>query len=290
MTVQSSPEFTTDPFFGLDDQWIQTAPGEITHYHDLGKGLPLLFLHGSGSGVSAAANWWLNVPDLSQEFRTIAIDLVGFGQTRESAQTPFGMKGWTAHVLRVLNALNIEKIWLVGNSLGGWVSFQFALDYPERVAGIISMGTGGAPRTKALKSHAKPELSPDGIRQALLDFVVDQSLVEDELVQARFAAAIRPEAAERFKRVIEARDYDREHLPLDLEALSKFTGPVLLIHGREDRVIPLKRSYDLLEVLPNADLHVFSQCGHWSQVERAGEFNKVIASYLHAHAGNLSAS
>jgi len=283
MGTLTVPDFTTDPFFGLEDAWAETAPGELTHYHELGKGTPVVFLHGSGSGVSAAANWWLNLPELSRHCRTIAVDLLGFGQTVEAPGSEFGIKAWVEHVVRILDALGIEKTWLVGNSLGGWVAFQFAIDHPERLAGIISMGTGGAPRTKALASHARPKMTPDGIRQALLDFVVDPSLVTDELVNSRYAAASREGATDRFRAVVAARDIDRETLPLDMDVLSKLEIPVLLIHGREDKVIPMSRSLQLHEVIPNADLHLFSQCGHWSQVERAEDFNTVVASYLSTH-------
>lgn len=269
-------------YFGIESQWIDTAPGEVTHYHDLGEGTPVLFLHGSGAGVSAAANWWLNLSTLSESMRAIAVDLTGFGQTKEPLDAPFGIKAWVEHCIRLLDALGIEKTWLVGNSLGGWVAFQLALDYPERIAGIISMGTGGAKRTNALKSHARPELSVPGIRQALLDFVVDSHLVSDELVEARFQAATGEGANERFQRVIAARDIDRESLPLDFDKLAQLDISVLLIHGRQDKVIPLSRSLSLAEAIPSADLHVFSHCGHWSQVERAKDFNVLVGGYIRA--------
>ena len=281
--MDTLPAFSTDPFFGLEDRWLQTGPGELTHYHGAGEGVPVLFLHGSGSGVSAAANWWLNLPALSEHCRTIAVDLLGFGQTTAPEGTRYGIKAWVEHVVRILDALGIEKTWLVGNSLGGWIAFQFAIDHPERLAGIISMGTGGAPRTKALASHARPEVTPAGIRKALLDFVVDPSLVSDELVDARYAAAATEGATERFQAVIAARDADREQLPLDLGVLSGLEIPVLLVHGREDRVIPLDRSLQLAQAIPHADLHVFSQCGHWSQVERAADFNRLVSAYLSTH-------
>lgn len=280
MPLMTPPNFTTDQFFGLEDLWLQTGPDELTHYHEAGAGTPVVFLHGSGSGVSAAANWWLNLDQLSTSVRTIAIDLLGFGQTIEAPDSAFGIKAWVEHIVRVLDALGIEKTWLVGNSLGGWVAFQFAIDHPERLAGIISMGTGGAPRTKALASHARPTVTPEGIRQALLDFVVDPSLVSQELVDARYAASSKEGATKRFRRVIESRDSDREHLPLDFDVLAKLDIPVLLIHGREDKVIPMDRSLQLAKIIPNADMHVFSQCGHWSQVERSADFNAVVEAYL----------
>lgn len=277
------PDFRTPDFFGLEDAWLPTADGELTHLHEAGHGVPVVLLHGSGAGVSAAANWWLNVPELSREQHTLAIDLIGFGQTIEPENAAFGIRAWGEHVLRVLDAKGIDRTWLVGNSLGGWVAFQFALDHPDRVAGIVSMGTGGAPRTKALANHARPQITPEGIRKALEDFVVDHSLVSEQLVQERFRAASRPGAGERFSRVIAARDVDRSSLPLDLNALAELDVPVLLIHGREDSVIPLSRTLELGAVLPRADIHVFSNCGHWSQVEKAREFNGVVSQFLAQH-------
>ncbi|MCD9199825.1 alpha/beta fold hydrolase [Aeromicrobium wangtongii] len=274
------PDYATDEFFGLDDTWLETAPGEITHLHDLGTGDPILFLHGSGTGVTAAANWWLNLPSLAEHGRCIAIDSIGYGQTVVAPGTEYGIRAWVEHAVRVLDALGIEKTWIVGNSLGGWVAFQFAIEHPERLLGIVSMGTGGAKLTKALASHSNPQLTEEGIRRTLETFVVDTSLVTDELVSLRYRSALNDTASDRLAEVVAARDRDREALPLDMEALSRLDVPVLLIHGTQDVVIPVSRTWELLQVLPHADAHIFSQCGHWSQVERAEEFNRLIGAWL----------
>jgi len=282
MTIQI-PDYQTDAFFGLEDKWLETAEGELTHYHELGEGTPILFLHGSGTGVTAAANWWLNLPELSELGRCIAIDSIGYGQTVVAEDTKYGIKEWVRHAVRVLDALGIEKTWIVGNSLGGWLAFQFAIDFPERLLGIVSMGTGGAKLTGALKGHSNPVLTEEGIRKTLEMFVVDKSLVTDELVSLRYASALNDTASDRLQAVVEARDRDRYALPLDFDVLAKLDLPVLLIHGTQDAVIPVSRTWELLNVVPHADAHIFSQCGHWSQVERAGEFNQVIAQYLATH-------
>ncbi len=274
------PNYTTDEFFGLEDKWIETAEGELTHYHDLGEGTPILFLHGSGTGVTAAANWWLNLPQLSEHGRCIAIDSIGYGQTIAADDVEYGIKEWVRHAVRVLDALGIEKTWIVGNSLGGWLAFQFALDYPERLLGIVSMGTGGAKLTKALKGHSNPNLSEEGIRETLELFVVNKDLVTDDLVKLRYQSALNDTATDRLKEVVAARDRDRTELPLDFERLAKLDIPVLLIHGMQDHVIPVSRTWEILNTIPHADAHVFSQCGHWSQVERADEFNEVVSSYI----------
>lgn len=193
------------------------------------------------------------------------------------------------HAVRVLDALGIDKTWIVGNSLGGWLAFQFAIDFPERLLGIVSMGTGGAKLTGALKGHANPTLTAAGIRQTLELFVVDKSLVTDELVELRYQSALNDTASDRLAQVVAARDRDRIALPLDFEVLARLDIPVLLIHGVQDVVIPVSRTWELLNVVPNADAHIFSQCGHWSQVERADEFNEVIGRYLARHGAGLQA-
>lgn len=282
MSAAEIPDFQTDAFFGLEDRWIVTAPGELTHYHELGEGTPILFLHGSGTGVTAAANWWLNLPELSEFGRCVAIDSIGYGQTVVANGTAYGIREWVEHAIRVLDALEIEKTWIVGNSLGGWLAMQFAIDHPERLLGVVSMGTGGAQLTSALKGHSNPVLTEAGIRSTLEMFVVDKSLVTDELVSLRYQSALNDTASDRLAEVVAARDRDRSQLPLDLEVLAKLDLPVLLIHGTQDVVIPVSRTWELLNVIPNADAHVFSQCGHWSQVERATEFNRLITEYLRA--------
>lgn len=282
MSNLNTPDYRTDDFFGLEDKWLETAEGELTHYHDLGEGSPILFLHGSGTGVTAAANWWLNLPEISRHARCVAIDSIGYGQTVSAEGTEYGIKEWVRHAVRVLDALGIEKTWIVGNSLGGWLAFQFALDFPERLLGIVSMGTGGAKLTKALKGHANPTLTEEGIRDTLELFVVDKELVTDELVTLRYESALNDTASDRLGEVVAARDRDRDAVPLDFERLARLDVPVLLIHGMQDRVIPVSRTWELLNVIPHADAHIFSQCGHWSQVERAEEFNNLVVEWLSA--------
>ncbi len=276
-------DYKTDEFFGLDDLWVETAPGEYTHYHEMGSGTPILFLHGSGTGVTAAANWWLNLPDLAKRGRVIAIDSIGYGQTVVPDDVEYGIRQWVEHAVRVLDALGIEKTWIVGNSLGGWLALQFAIDYPERLLGVVSMGTGGAKLTGALKGHSNPVLTEEGIRNTLEMFVVDKSLVTDELVRVRYDSALNDTATDRLAQVVAARDRDRYDFPLDFDALSRLEVPVLLIHGMQDVVIPPSRTWDLMQVIPNADAYLFSQCGHWSQVERAKEFNDLVGNYLSTH-------
>jgi 2-hydroxymuconate-semialdehyde hydrolase len=276
-------DYCTDPFFQLDDVWLLTAEGETTHLHETGQGLPVVFLHGSGTGVSAAANWWLTLPAVGGSVRAIAPDLIGFGATITAPGTAYGIREWGDHVLRVLDALGIEDAWFVGNSLGGWIALQLAIDHPDRVRGVISMGTGGSAPTAAIRAHATPDTSFDGLRRSFEGFVTDPGLVADAMVSARQTIAEYEVSSGRLDRVIEARERDRAGLPLDNDALARLAIPVLLVHGLADHVIPPARTWELVNVIPTADAVVYQGCGHWSQIERAEAFSQLVVDFI---AGN----
>ena len=280
----SPPEFKTDKFFNLEDKWIQTTPNELTHYYDQGEGIPLLMLHGSGSGTSAAVTWWQNMPHLSQNYRTIAFDSIGYGETMTAADSTYGIKQWGDHTLRLMDALNIEKAWLIGSSLGGWTALQLALDHPERICGVVSIGTGGAKKTNKPKSvtgnKPKSALSAAHIRQDLQKNICNDDLVCDTLVNLRYQAALKEQAGGLRPNLLAARDRDRDQFALDFDALAKLTLPVLLIHGMNDKVVPLSRSLELLNVMPTADAHFYSQAGHWPHIGKADEFNALVSSYI----------
>jgi 2-hydroxymuconate-semialdehyde hydrolase len=258
---------------------MTTGLGESTYITDLGRGRPVVFLHGSGVGVSASANWSKNLPAVAKHSRAVAFDLLGFGQTTSGVDTPYGIDAWVGHVCRVLDALALERVVLVGNSLGGWVALQTAIEHPARVAGVVTMGTGHLEHewTDVLRAHGTPEYTLDGIRRIVLDFVVNPDVVTGELIEARYRAASLPGAPERYAAVIKARNASPT---MDEEALARLDIPAMVIHGRQDRVVPLQLAMRLFNLIKKADLHIIDGCGHWAQIERAGLFNALVADFM----------
>lgn len=281
MSALGTTNYRTPTFFGLEDCWAETGPGEVTHYHEAGSGIPVVLLHGSGTGVSAAANWWLTIPALSGSVRVIAPDLIGWGAGIQADDTPFGIREWGAHVLRLLDALGIEQAWLVGNSLGGWVALQLALDYPDRLLGIVSMGTGGAiVRSASINQHLDPDISTSGLKAAFGNFVTDSGLVLAEMITARQEVAEYEAETGRLGRVMDARERDRHALPLRPEDLATIDSPVLLVHGLQDKVIPASRTWELVGQIPGADAVLLNGCGHWSMIERPAAFTDVLLRFV----------
>jgi pimeloyl-ACP methyl ester carboxylesterase len=257
--------------------------GTSTHFHDAGEGMPVLLLHGSGPGVSAWANWQHAIPTLAQGARTLALDVVGFGHTERPADVRYSLRTWTDHVWGFLDALDVDRVSIIGNSLGGRIALQMAEDDQDRLDRLVLMGSPGVGMTvtdglKALRGY---EPSPDAMRDLLRTyFAVDPSLIGDELVEIRYAASAAPGAHEAYQLMFFHPDHAGGELAITEEQVRAVTRPTLLVHGREDRIVPLEVAWTMLGLLPDADLHVFSRCGHWTQIERAREFNEVVAQYL----------
>jgi pimeloyl-ACP methyl ester carboxylesterase len=180
-----------------------------------------------------------------------------------------------------MDALGIERASLVGNSLGGRISLALAEQHPDRVSRMVLMGSPGVGMTitEGLKALRAYEPSPENMRALLLDyFAVDRSIITDELVRIRYEASVETYDAYR------AMFFDPKHAGNDLgiteEQVRGIRTPSLLVHGREDKVVPPEVSWTMVNLLPDADLHVFARCGHWTQIERAAEFTELVAAFL----------
>jgi pimeloyl-ACP methyl ester carboxylesterase len=259
------------------------AGGIETSYLEAGAGDPVVMLHGSGPGVSAMANWQHNIGMLSQRFRVLAPDVVGFGATERPDDVVYSLRTWTDHIWAFLDAHGIEKTAIVGNSLGGRIALQMATDRPDRITKMVLMGTPGVGMTltdglAALRAY---EPSHDAMRDLLRNyFAVDPAMITDELVAIRYEASIADGAYEAYRTMFFDPRHTGSELGITEDEVRAIATPTLLVHGREDKVVSVRVSVTMLGLLPNADLHVFSACGHWTQIERADEFSALVANYL----------
>ena len=263
------------------------AAGIRTNYHDVGDGSPVLLIHGSGPGVSAWANWRLLLPELSRRARVIAPDMVGFGFTERPSGQRYDMDAWVAQALGLLDALGVERCDLVGNSFGGALALALAIRHPHRVRRLVLMGSVGVPFeiTPGLDAVWGYEPSLARMRELLDIFAWDRSLVNDELAQLRYAASIRPGFQESFSAMFPApRQRWVDAMASRESDIRVLPHQTLVVHGREDRVIPLSNSLTLASWIPRAQLHVYPQCGHWTQIEHASRFARLVADFL-AEAG-----
>tara|TARA_Y100000296_G_scaffold87400_1_gene133028 strand:- start:7062 stop:7892 length:831 start_codon:yes stop_codon:yes gene_type:complete len=257
--------------------------GIKTNLHDIGSGPSVMLIHGSGPGVTAWANWRLVMPELSKNYRVIAPDMLGFGFTERPTNTQCNVERWVNHAIGILDALDIEQCDLVGNSFGGGIALALAIRHPKRVRRLILMGSVGVPFTLTPGLDAVWGYSPSlTTMKGLLDiFAYDRSLVTDELAELRYEASIRPGFHEAFSTMFPApRQRWVDALASKEADIRAIQHETLIMHGREDQVIPLHTSQKLFEWIPKSQLHLFGQCGHWTQIEHAARFSTLVSDFL----------
>lgn len=266
------------------------------HYHEAGTSAgdrpPLVLLHGGGPGSSAWGNFGRNLRVLSRTFRTLAVDQPGFGRSDKPEVQGHYFRFAADALAGLLDTLELDKVHLVGNSLGGGTAVRFALTYPERVGRLALMGPGGLSLnlfspdpTEGIQRlydfAAPPGPSREKLEAFVRTMVHDQSLVTEELIDERFRAASDPAAlaamASMGASFMQPDTYEEGLLWREAHRLRH---QVLLMWGREDRVNPLDGAFAALKTIPKARLHVFPRCGHWAQLERFDEFNRLVADFL----------
>ena len=259
------------------------AGGIKTNYLEAGAGPPIVLIHGSGPGVSAYANWRLTLSALAPNFRMLAPDMVGFGFTERPADVEYGLRTWVDQLVAFLDALDLDRVSLVGNSFGGALALRVAVEHPERVDRLALVGSVGIsfPLTEGLDSVWGYQPSLEAMRRIMDLFAYDRSLVTDELAEVRYRASIEPGIQEAFASMFPTpRQQGIEDLTTPEDRIAALPHEALVIHGRDDRIIPVDNAYRLASLIEKSELHVFGRCGHWTQIEWREEFNALLARFL----------
>jgi pimeloyl-ACP methyl ester carboxylesterase len=260
------------------------ANGIRTNYLESGSGdETVVLVHGSGPGVTSYANWRLVLPELGKDFRCVAPDMVGFGYSDRPDDVEYSVQTWADQTLGVMDALGISKAHMIGNSFGGAIALRIATQHPERIDKLVLMGSMGVdfPITEGLDAVWGYRGTYEDMRRVMGFFAYDKKLTSDELAQVRYEGATQPGFQESFSAMFPSpRQRWVEAMSTPEEQISALPHRTLILHGREDKVIPLANSYKLLELLDNADLGVFSHCGHWSMIERTADFNRLVRDFF----------
>jgi 4,5:9,10-diseco-3-hydroxy-5,9,17-trioxoandrosta-1(10),2-diene-4-oate hydrolase len=258
---------------------------------DTGTGAPAVLLHGGGPGASGVSNYSRNIDALARNFRIIVPDMPGYGRSAKGVDRsdPFG---YLADSIRgLLDELGIEKAHLVGNSYGGSCALRLALDTPHRVEKLVLMGPGGVGTTRGLPTAGLKSLlayyggdgpSLDKLRTFIRSYLVfDGNDVPESLIGSRYAASIDSEVVANppLQRPSGLRTLWRMDFTRD-RRLTGLSTPTLVIWGRDDKVNKPSGAAMLAKRMPNADVLITANTGHWVQWERADLFNAVTTAFL----------
>ncbi|WP_370681447.1 alpha/beta fold hydrolase [Comamonas sp. GB3 AK4-5] len=263
------------------------------HYNDVGHGdQVVVMLHGSGPGASGWANFHRNIEPLVEAgWRVLLLDCPGWSKS-DSIVSTGSRSDLNARCLKaVLDQLGLTKVHIIGNSMGAHSAVGFALAHPTMVDKLILMGGGtGGPSsfvpmpTEGIKLIGALYRDPtvENLKRMMNVFVYDASSLTEELYQQRLANILaRRDHLENFVKSLQINprqfsDYSNR--------LSEIQAQTLVIWGRDDRFVPLDIGLRVIWGIPNAQMHIFNQCGHWAQWEHADRFNRMVQEFL-AHPG-----
>lgn len=273
-------------------KFVRINEGELDlliHYNDCGQGdETVVMLHGSGPGASGWANFNRNIEPLVEAgFRVILMDCPGWSKS-DSIVCEGSRSDLNATALKgLLDELDIEKVHILGNSMGGHSAVAFSLRYPQRVGKLVLMGggTGGASLftpmpTEGIKRlqglYREPTI--ENLKSMMEIFVFDTSDLTEELFQARLDNMLaRRDHLENFVKSIQA---NPKQFPDFSPRLAEISAETLVIWGRQDRFVPMDTGLRLVAGIPNSELHIFNRCGHWAQWEHADKFNRMVLDFL----------
>jgi 2-hydroxy-6-oxonona-2,4-dienedioate hydrolase len=273
-------------------RFAQVRNGDLAlklHYNDTGSGdKVVMLLHGSGPGASAWSNFHRNVePLVAAGYRVILMDFPGWSKS-DPVVCSGSRSDLNARALAgLMDALDIKQAHLVGNSMGGHSAVAFALAHPQRVGKLVLMGggTGGASPlvpmpTEGIKLIGALYRAPtiENLTRMMNVFVYDPRALTEQLIAGRLENMLaRRDHLENF---VKSSELNPHQYPDVGARLKEIAAPTLLVWGRDDRFVPLDTGLRLLAGLQNAELHVFSRCGHWAQWEHADKFNRLVLDFL----------
>jgi pimeloyl-ACP methyl ester carboxylesterase len=270
-------------------RWVQLAGGPV-NVIDIGEGEPIVFIHGlSGAWV----NWLENIPHFARSRRVIAIDLPGFGHSPMPRER-ISISGYGRIVDELLDALDIDRGVVVGNSMGGFIGTEVALQFATRVEKLVLVSAAGL----SIEDHRN-----ERVLRAL-------ERLDNLLIYTGGWAASRSETLTRRPRMrrqmMRLVAHRAESLPAPLiaeqvkgsgkpgfvpaldaltdypirERLSEIQCPVLVVWGEKDRLIPVRDAHEFGRLIPNAQVEVWPDTGHVAMLERPAAFNALVEQFI----------
>ncbi|WP_025737501.1 alpha/beta fold hydrolase [Mycobacterium genavense] len=258
--------------------------GEVsTRYWEAGAGAPVVLIHGGGTGADAWGNWGTLMPTFSHHFCIIAYDMVGFGQSLPSDdEFEFSQPARVAHLAAFLDVMGLERVSLIGNSMGGATALGLAMTNPARVNKLVLMGSAGlnrsfSPQLQTILNYGEPNL--DGMAR-IVDALTHQSFVPPKgLVEYRYKLTCDHKVMDAYRRTM-AWVRDQAGLHFEESDIAAVKVPTLVVSGREDAVVPLLESVRFHQLIDRSHLYAIPRCGHWAMLEHPKEFARIAIDFL----------
>ena len=261
--------------------FVTLESGLKLHYLEQGQGPIVIWLHGSGPGASGFSNFKGNYPEFADAgYRNIVLDLPGFGRSDKPDDVNYDLAFFVTALNGFINALDLPKVTLLGNSLGGAIALGQALDYPDTVERLILMAPGGVEEretyfqmegiVRMVEVYSRGPMGVDQMREVMSLQLFDSAVLSDDILAERAAVAV-TQPANLFSTMM---------VPNMTERLGELNCPVLGFWGTNDKFNPHQGMHKILDNVPTARFIMLNRCGHWVQVEHQRLFNSSCIDFL----------
>jgi 4,5:9,10-diseco-3-hydroxy-5,9,17-trioxoandrosta-1(10),2-diene-4-oate hydrolase len=272
----------------LQDQYIELDSVKI-RYWSAGEGEPIILLHGGNSCIEI---WSFNINELAKHYRVYAFDMVGHGLSDKPA-ADYSLDYQLGFLQCFMDALDINRATLIGNSMGGSIALKFAIQFPQRVNKLILVSSFGLGREidffkRILATFpffvnlSRP--SRQGAKAMLSSCVYNPQSLPAEWVELSYQYFKVPNKKRTIQSMVSTNfnfwGLKNEVFQPIVTQLKNINAPTLVFWGKQDKVIPVKHANIAAKQIPTSRLHVFDRCGHWAQVEYSEEFNQMTLDFL----------
>jgi len=260
----------------------QTVNGIKIYYEEQGRGEPLILINGLAFPMDL---WFAQIRELSRDFRVIALDNRGIGRS-DKPDEEYSIAIMAADAVGLLKALGIKKAHVAGLSMGGFISQEIALSYPEIVDRLILVATGmGGPRSLELGKPFWERVAatiagkpPEQVYRTDLTLMTAAGFAESHPDTMDKAVALRmknPQPLHAFMRqFIACNAFDNN------QRAQNISQPTMIISGQDDPIFPIPLADDFRQKLPKARMIVYENCGHAIHLEKADQLTRDIREFL----------
>jgi pimeloyl-ACP methyl ester carboxylesterase len=253
-----------------------------THYIEQGTGEPVILVHGGGAGADGTSNWTRCLPFFAARKRAIAVDMVGFGHSGapDPAAFTYSQDARTAQLIAFIEALGLGNVSLVGNSMGGATSLGVAMQRPDLVENLVLMGSAGmpAPPGPALAAIANYDFTVEGMRRVIAALANPDFTATEDQLQYRYELSVQPAVKAAYQAT---NAWVREHgLAYRTDQIEQVKTRTLVVHGKDDQVVPVSHAYRFLELLQNSSGYIIPNCRHWAMIEYPELFSAIVLDFV----------
>jgi 4,5:9,10-diseco-3-hydroxy-5,9,17-trioxoandrosta-1(10),2-diene-4-oate hydrolase len=276
-----------------EDRYIQVASVKTRYWMD-GEGSPVLLLHGLMNSVEF---WLLNFSELAEHHRVYAVDLIGHGKTDKPLSFSYDIDELANFVIRFMDAIEVDRVDLIGHSLGGWITLKIAINHPSYVNKLVLVDSAGLGKKVAipLRLLSLPGLGEFlGSRTLGVDFPKylemqrqswpDSEKATDEMIRLKYEATRWETVEKSVLKTLRASGnifgIKESAFQPTLQGLASIENPILVVWGAQDEVVPVAWTQKIADRCPQAHIEIFEDCGHDAMIEKPGMFNQLVLEFL----------